>query len=550
MKVTYSILMLLLIAQFGFSQKEKIQELESTLSQKKGTEFAVNAITLSELYLNEAMYDMSDRRADDAFEKAKELGSKNLMANALNRKGKVLKRAADGKKFYLSRAYKSFEESNEYTIDNNERLENLQQMKSLAEMLNRPKDVKKVDYLITVARGENPPPMPDDGGGISLFNSKKKKVLEDYQKLQAEKLNLAIEKNNLTEELTELSEEQQSLRDQQETLIDLLAMKESAIVDMSEEQMKQELILSEQGRLLDSLIFTNILDSLELSQQQMQLEHQNSALREQESELALQKTHRNLLLAVAGIFILIAAGLLHRFYVIKGHNLVLAEKNKIIQEERERSEKLLLNILPRAIAEELKMSGGAETQHYDNATVMFVDFKGFSKISKQLTPQQLVRDLDHAFKNFDIIIEKYGLEKIKTIGDAYMCAGGLPNEDKSHPVNVIKAALEIQQFLDKWNEKKAFNNEPIFEARIGVHTGPLVAGVVGSKKFAYDIWGDTVNVASRMETSCEVGKVNISDSTYIKVKDYFNCEYRGKVPAKNVGEVEMYYVDTANSKLN
>ena len=127
-----------------------------------------------------------------------------------------------------------------------------------------------------------------------------------------------------------------------------------------------------------------------------------------------------------------------------------------------------------------------------------------------------------------------------------MCAGGLPNEDKSHPVNVVNAAIDMQAFLDKWNAEKAKGNSPIFEARIGIHTGPLVAGVVGSKKFAYDIWGDTVNVASRMETSCEVGKVNISDATFKRVKNTFNCEYRGKVPAKNVGDVEMYYVNNAN----
>ena len=515
----------------------------------EGADFVSEAVLLSDLYLNESMFDMANRRAEDAYEKAKSIGHKNLIASALNRRGKALEKMANGKKSILNKAYKSFEESNDYTVDPIERIENLQHMKSLAEMLKRPKDVEQVNYLLAVARGENPPVLPESES-TGLFNSKKKRALEQYRKLQAEKLNIVQEKENLAEELSELTEEQQAMRDQQETLIDLLAMKEKAIVNMSEEQIKQELMLSEQERLLDSLTFTNILDSLELSQQKMQLEQQQSALREQEAELALQKTHRNLLLAVAGIFVVIAGGLLHRFYTIKGHNLVLEEKNKIIQAERERSEKLLLNILPKAVADELKLSGGAETQHYDNATVMFVDFKGFSKISKQLTPRELVSDLDHAFKNFDKIIEKYGLEKIKTIGDAYMCAGGLPSEDKSHPINVIKAALEIQVFLDQWNSSKAKKNEPIFEARIGIHTGPLVAGVVGSKKFAYDIWGDTVNVASRMETSCEVGKVNISDSTYERVKDYFVCEYRGKVPAKNVGEVEMYYVDSMNAGLN
>ena len=161
--------------------------------------------------------------------------------------------------------------------------------------------------------------------------------------------------------------------------------------------------------------------------------------------------------------------------------------------------------------------------------------------AKQLPPDKLVHDLHHAFQNFDRIIGKYNIEKIKTIGDAYMCAGGIP-DDKGHPRDVVKAALEIQQFLNTWNKEKRKNGEPPFEARIGIHTGPLVAGVVGSRKFAYDIWGDTVNVASRMETSGEVGRVNISASTFSFVKDEFACEYRGKVPAKNVGDVEMYFV--------
>lgn len=244
------------------------------------------------------------------------------------------------------------------------------------------------------------------------------------------------------------------MRDQQESLINILAAKENAIINMSEEQIKQELLLSEQERLLDSLTFTSILDSLELSQKEMVVQQQESELREQESELSLQRSQRNLLLAIAGLIVVAAIGMFHRYHVIKRHNAVLGEKNAIITEERKRSEELLLNILPKAVAEELKMSGQAETQHYDNATVLFADFIGFSKISKQLTPEQLVTDLDYAFKNFDSIISKYGLEKIKTIGDAYMCAGGVPNEDESHPVNVIKAAIEMQAFKKMEHIKK------------------------------------------------------------------------------------------------
>ena len=545
MKYFVNVTFLLFFSTFCYSQKEKIQQLEITLGQKKGIDFVNDAITLSGLYYGEEMYEMAGRRANDAYEGAKDLGKKGLMSIALNKRGNAIMQLANGRKGYMNRAYKSFQDSNKNTSDNNLRKDNLENMKTLAEKLNRPKEIQRIDYLLAVLNGENPPPLPEDKR-TGLFNSKKKKALEEYRKVQAEKQNLAKEKADLTEELTELSEEQKSLREQQETLINLLEVKETAIADMSEDQIKQELLLSEQERLLDSLTFATILDSLELSQRDMLVERQELALREKQAEIQLQKSQRNLFLSIAGIFVLLAAGLFHRFHVIRGHNAVLAEKNKIIQNERERSEELLLNILPKAIADELKSSGGAETQHYENATVMFIDFKGFSKISKQLTPAQLVADLDHAFKNFDAIIEKLGLEKIKTIGDAYMCAGGLPNEDKSHPINVVKAAIEVQAFLDGWNADKVKKGEPVFEARIGIHTGPLVAGVVGSKKFAYDIWGDTVNVASRMETSCEVGRVNISNSTYDRVKGDFACEYRGKVPAKNVGEVEMYYVNRDN----
>ncbi len=545
MKFRLTIFLLLSCVSVCFSQKEKINELEATLNQQSGIDFIRNAIGLSDLYMDEGRPDLALTRAESALAEAKKQGNKSLIAAALNRRGKSIRQSADGKRLLLNRAYKSFEESNEFSTSDEERMDNLVNMKSIAESLNKPDDVRRAAYALAVLQGKNPPP-PEEDTRTGLFNSRRKRALQEYRQVQAEKQNLAAEKNSLADELAELSEEQASMRAQQEKLVNLLEMKELAIVDMSKEQMQQELLFSEQERLLDSLTFINILDSLELAKKEMQVEQQELALREQMAELELQKSQRNLLLALAGIFIVAAAGLFHRYHVAKGHNLMLAEKNRIIQQERERSEELLLNILPKAVAEELKLNGGAETQHFENATVMFVDFKGFSKISKELTPGQLVADLDFAFKNFDGIIGKFGLEKIKTIGDAYMCAGGLPSEDSTHPIQVIKAALEIQAFLNQWNNEKANRKEPIFEARIGIHTGPLVAGVVGSKKFAYDIWGDTVNVAARMETSCEVGRVNISDSTFQRVKNNFACEYRGKVPAKNVGEVEMYYVSAMN----
>ena len=175
--------------------------------------------------------------------------------------------------------------------------------------------------------------------------------------------------------------------------------------------------------------------------------------------------------------------------------------------------------------------------------MLFADFKNFTSIAEKLTPEELVSELDLCFRGFDKIMGKYGMEKIKTIGDAYMCAGGLPDPYQSNPTKVIQAAFEMQNFLEVLKEQRMREGRPFFEARIGIHTGPIIAGVVGEKKFAYDIWGDTVNVAARMESNSDAGKVNISSSTYELVKDSFKCEYRGKISVKNKGEVEMYWVE-------
>ena len=152
-------------------------------------------------------------------------------------------------------------------------------------------------------------------------------------------------------------------------------------------------------------------------------------------------------------------------------------------------------------------------------------------------------ELDTAFRAFDSIIAKYNLEKIKTIGDAYMCAGGLPNGGGSQLRDMVNAAREMQQWLTEWNEQKHAEGLPRFEARIGIHRGPVVAGVVGSKKFAFDIWGDTVNIAARVEQAGEGGKINISGNVYEIVKNYVPCKYRGKIAAKNKGEIDMYFVE-------
>ncbi|MDE3252393.1 MAG: GAF domain-containing protein, partial [Bacteroidota bacterium] len=215
--------------------------------------------------------------------------------------------------------------------------------------------------------------------------------------------------------------------------------------------------------------------------------------------------------------------------------------------EKLKSDELLYNILPLETAEELKQSGKTKPRKFESVTVMFTDFQGFTTLSEKLSPDELVSEVDACFGAFDEITGKFGIEKIKTIGDAYMCAGGLPIPNSTHAVDVVNAALEIQQWMKRHSQERELRQLPVFRIRIGLHTGPVVSGVVGSKKFAFDIWGDTVNTASRMESSCEADKINISGETYALIKDRFRCTYRGKIPAKNKGEIDMYFVEGPNN---
>ena len=238
----------------------------------------------------------------------------------------------------------------------------------------------------------------------------------------------------------------------------------------------------------------------------------------------------------------------YRLKRVEKRALMLEEKvdvrTKELQVEKKKSEDLLLNILPYEVAEELKEHGSSRAKKYKEVTVLFTDFKGFTRIASETEPEELVSEIDYCFRGFDQIVTKYKLEKIKTIGDAYLCVGGIEQAVNSQAKEVVLAALEIQEFMDRRKAERKNIGEFFFEIRLGLHTGPIVAGIVGLKKFAFDIWGDTVNTASHIESSSQVGCVNISEDTYQLIRSDFNCTYRGKVEMKNKEPMDMFFVDS------
>ena len=298
---------------------------------------------------------------------------------------------------------------------------------------------------------------------------------------------------------------------------------EAKVKDMTRIEMDHDFA---QKQLADSLIRAK-------RQVEEQLVHQEEVSRAREI--------RNLALYGGLALLILAVALWSRL-----RNMRLSRTR--IQRERERSERLLLNILPAPVAQELKDNGRALARHYPAATILFSDFKDFTHISQTMSAQALVEELDTCFKAFDRILDARGIEKIKTIGDAYMCVGGLPGLADSTPADVVRLGLEMQAFIAQRKVMLESAGLPAFCMRVGIHTGPVVAGIVGLKKFAFDIWGDAVNTACSMERSGEEGKVNISVATYDLVKDEPGLSFtsRGKVQAKGKGEMEMYFVDSPN----
>ncbi len=264
-------------------------------------------------------------------------------------------------------------------------------------------------------------------------------------------------------------------------------------------------------------------------------------LAQQGQQAQEQANQRNILffcvfaLALFGIIFLIYRNAQQQ----RQKNKIILEQSKELKAEKEKADQLLLNILPQEVAQELKEKGITTVKHFQNASVLFADIKGFSSLAKKLSPEDLIKELDFCFSKFDEIVNKYNLERIKTIGDSYMCAGGVPVANVTNPFDITLAALQIQSWMEDERKKRG---DDYWQIRLGIHSGELVAGVIGKTRFAYDIWGNTVNTASRMESGGEVGKVNITETTYCIIKDVFDCVPRGKIEAKNIGLIETYFV--------
>lgn len=365
------------------------------------------------------------------------------------------------------------------------------------------------------------------------LDRQKQELETEKDKLETEINSLASERDLLNEENARLTTQQQKLSSAKKQAEQEVAKREEELKNISKQKQKAEEVARQRAE-----------EVQQLSRKELE---QRALLSEAQLDIARSTNLRNVTILAAAFLLVLSMLIFGRYRSSRKAKAALEEKNKIILQERERSDELLLNILPGPIAEELKEYGKAKARRYEQVTVLFTDFKNFSRISEQLSPEELVKELDNCFKAFDFIISQYpDIEKIKTVGDAYLCASGLSEMKEGtqpdKPLNIIHAAQEMQLFLEEQKQEKRRLNRPYFEARIGLHTGPVVAGVVGVNKFAYDIWGDTVNIAARMEANSEPGKINISNTTYELVKDDYQCEPRGKVPAKNKGMIDMYYV--------
>ena len=354
---------------------------------------------------------------------------------------------------------------------------------------------------------------------------------EIYKKqLNSEK---SIQSYQEAEQIASLLETNNELSESYEGLAQIYAQQgnyqRAYSYQLKNNQVDEEIRSSENDEIINNLRF-----QLDLEQKEKEIEILNRDNALKEAEIAQADTAQKLFLALGAFLLTIIGGITYLYRYSR-------KSNQLISEERNRVEKILLNILPKDTADELQQKGYVEAKRFDQTTVLFTDFKGFTAFSERMSAEEMVKSIDFYFSKFDEIIGRYNLEKIKTIGDAYMCAGGLPTKNSTNAKDAILAGLEILSFVKTVSLTPPVGIQPL-EVRIGINTGRTVAGIVGTKKFQYDIWGSTVNIASRMESACEIGKINISDNTYQLIKDDIACNYRGEIEVKNGLKLKMYYV--------
>ena len=376
--------------------------------------------------------------------------------------------------------------------------------------------------------------------------------------LELEKQKLELEAKRQSDELSIMKQNQEI--EQAEMRNQLLeAERNQQALDLAQqsilaEQRRRAILQLEQQRKDRLLEIAN--QQLELAEQEairQKQEQENTQLKQQSEidQLQLDKeaNFRQFVYGLGALFVLIMLMILSGLFYFRKSSRQLSLQNQQIEaqkveleEQRNQSDRLLLNILPEETAKELKQRGTATARRYELVSVLFTDFSGFTRISAGMEPEELIEELNTCFRAFDEIIERHGLEKIKTIGDAYMCAGGIPQPNTSNPVDAVRAGMEMHRFMKKRHQVMIEAGKPYWKMRIGLHTGPIIAGVVGKKKFAYDIWGDTVNTAARLEQNGAESRINISQNTFQLIRDEFECTHRGEVEVKHGRKIQMYFV--------
>lgn len=538
MKHLLALAALMWLATVSFAQNSDIQDLLNDLAEAQTPrEKMVLQFELSEAYLRTSATD-SEAYGKRAYNAAVEQGNKSMAARAAYQVALAYERQRDDRNtdVWLRTAHNYAKQIGDADLI-------IRSVDKRSQILTKDRNYREAYQIMQEAFTY----FSQKGTSISDFEARfealRGQIERDKRDLERERDQLEFQVRNLRVESDQLSNDKSRLEVRQSELLQAnrqkeqeLSTKQEELASVSEERLKAEQRAEQRAQEIEEL-------SEEAAKQELILQEKENALIMAQFIAERQKNLVYASIGIAGIVLLLALLFFSLFRAKRKTAKQLEDKNRIIEAERHRSDELLLNILPTPIANELKLNGKAKARKFEEVSVLFSDFQNFTRVAELLTPEELVEELDKCFKGFDAIITQHkDIEKIKTIGDAYMCASGL-SERKGVPSGLVKAALEMQRFLEEQKQERISLGKPYFEARIGIHTGPVVAGVVGVKKFAYDIWGDTVNIASRVEANSQIGRVNISETTFNLIKYDFDCEYRGKVEAKNKGLLDMYFVN-------